>query len=100
MPTDIWEMLEQAAPEGCADVQDLYSWSLNFDAGKGPFALFLDLIGWTEDNGFGRALYDLDHPNLGYVELSKLATALTAYSDYPHDVTAYVDQLMAAESDA
>src|SRR4051794_38404383 len=46
---DIWTLLEQDAPHGCESVQDLYSWSLNYDAGAGPFALFLDLIGWSTD---------------------------------------------------
>jgi hypothetical protein len=48
--TDIWTMLEQNAPEHCEAVQDLYSWSLNYDPGKGPMTLFVDLIGWSEDN--------------------------------------------------
>ncbi len=52
---DIWAMLEEPAPQGCEGVQDLYSWSLNYDAGKGPFPLFLDLIGWSADN-FGETL--------------------------------------------
>jgi hypothetical protein len=54
--------------------------------------LFLDLIGWSED--------ELGEPyaSLGYVELGKLAEALTEYADRPHDVREYVDALMAAES--
>ena len=87
---DIWQMLEETAPQGCENVQDLYSWSSNYDAGKGPFTLFLDLIGWSED--------ELGEPyaSLGYV--GKLAEALTEYADRPHDVREYVDALMAAES--
>jgi hypothetical protein len=99
MTTDIWTMLEQDAPSGCADVQDLYSWSLNYDSGRGPFTLFLDLISWSGEN-IGEALFSLD-PNdmsLGYVELGKLAGALTAYADRPHEVREYVDALMEAES--
>ena len=91
---DIWQMLEQDAPEGCAAVQDLYSWSLNFDAGRGPFAVFLDLIGWSEENiGGGVA----SEPTLGYVELSKLADALQEYATRPHDVYAYAEALINAE---
>jgi hypothetical protein len=93
----IWELLEQDAPSGCDAVQDLYSWSLNYDAGKGPFTLFCDLIGWSEDN-LGEPMYSLKDASLGYVELDKLAKALTEYADRPHDVTAYVDELIAAES--
>jgi hypothetical protein len=94
---DVWEMLEQDAPSGCEGVQDLYSWSLNFDAGRGPFTLFLDLIGWSHEQ-IGETLYDLDGMFVGYVELGKLAAALTEYADRPHEVRAYVDALLEAES--
>lgn len=94
---DIWEMLEQDAPAGCAAVQDLYSWSLNFDAGYGPFTLFLDLIGWSEDN-IGEALYSLDTASLGYVELDKLGLALREYAESPQNVREYVDKLIEAET--
>ena len=94
---DIWEMLEEDAPSGCEAVQDLYSWSLNYEAGKGPMTLYLDLIGWSEDH-LGEPLYSLADASLGYLELGKLADALTAYADRPHDVRAYVDALLEAES--
>jgi hypothetical protein len=44
----VYYLLEHA-PTGCEAVSSLYDWSTNYDAGKGPFALFLDLIGWSED---------------------------------------------------
>jgi hypothetical protein len=93
---DIWELLEQTAPRGCEDVQDLYSWSLNYDTGKGPFALFLDLIGWSEDE-LGEPIYDMRNASLGYLELSKLADALTQYTTRPDAAREFVDTLMAAE---
>lgn len=95
---DIWAMLEAPAPQGCEGVQDLYSWSLNYDPGKGPFTLLLDLIGWSDDE-IGESLYVADYP-LGYVECSKMAVALTEYADRPHDVREYIDALMAAEMNA
>lgn len=95
----IWQMLEQDAPEGCEAVQDLYSWSLNYDAGRGPFALFIDLIGWSEDE-IGEPIYSLKDASLGYVELDKLGLALREYADRPQDVRAYVDALMQAESES
>lgn len=94
---DIWQLLEETAPVGCSDVQDLYSWSLNYDAGKGPFTLFLDLIGYSEDN-FGETMFDLTSAALGYLELSKLADALQQYTDAPSDVNSYVVTLMDAEA--
>ena len=93
---DIWAMLEEDAPEGCEDVQDLYSWSLNYDAGTGPFTLFLDLIGYSFEN-FGEALYNLTESSLGYLECNQLARALMVYADHPHQVNAYVEALMEAE---
>ena len=96
MADDIWAMLESEAPDGCEAVQDLYSWSLNYDAGRGPFTLLMDLIGWSEEN-VGGPLYALDDASLGYLELSKLAAALSEYADRPHDVREYVDALRAAE---
>ena len=95
--TTIWDLLEQEAPAGCAAVQDLYSWSLNYNPQKGPFSLFLDLIGWSADE-IGEPLYDLRSASLGYVELGKLSLALREYADRPQDVRGYVDQLMAAEA--
>jgi hypothetical protein len=97
MPEDqsVWDLCENP-PSGCEDVADLYHWSTNFDSGKGPFALFLDLIGWTEDN-IGEPIYSLKDASLGYLELSKLGDALNEYSDRPSDVREFVDALMAAE---
>lgn len=95
---DLWELLE-SPPDGCDHVADLYDWSTNYDPGRGPITLYLDLIGWSQDE-YGEPLYDLATMSLGYVELSKLAAALTEYAHRPHDVRDYVDRLMTAERDA
>lgn len=97
MAKDIWAVLEEDAPKGCESVQDLYSWSTNYDPGKGPFSLFLDLIGYSEDE-FGEDVYNMRDRSLGYLELSKLASALESYSVDPHGVREYVDLLMRAEA--
>ena len=73
-----------------------YSWSLNYDAGKGPFSLFLDLIGYSFDE-FGEAVYALTESSLGYVELDKLGLALREYATAPASVTEYVSALIEAE---
>jgi hypothetical protein len=96
---DIWALLDEDAPDGCDEVQSLYQWSLNFDAGTGPMTLFLDLIGWSEDE-IGEPLYNMASANLGYMELSYLADALKQYADHPQEVTLYVQGLMAAEMEA
>lgn len=94
---DIWALLGQDAPDGCASVQDLYSWSLNYDSGRGPFVLFLDLIGYSEEE-YGETLYNMRTASLGYLELDKLADALKEYIDAPGAVTGYVARLMLAEA--
>jgi hypothetical protein len=94
----VWELLETRDPE-LEPIADLYSWSTNYNAGEGPFSLFLDLIGWSEEN-IGEPLYSLENApsRLGYLELGKLAAALDSYSDHPSAVSEYVEQLMAAEA--
>lgn len=94
--SDVWELLD-APPDYASDVADLYHWSANYDAGKGPFTLFLDLIGWSADE-LGEPIYDMASASLGYVELGKLADALNEYANRPSDVREYVDALLEAEA--
>lgn len=107
---DVWTLIEEA-PVTLCNVAELYHWSTNYDAGDGPFALFLDMIGWSDEE-FGQALYGPTvryaenirtgswDERLGCVELAKLGAALTEYAVRPHDVRAFVDQLMRAESES
>ena len=90
---DVWQYAENA-PAYASDVADLWYWSTNYDAGRGPITLFLDLIGWSEEN-IGEPLYNLKDASLGYVELDKLAKALTQYADRPTDVMEWVEGLLA-----
>lgn len=92
---DVWEALEDAQPH-VENVADLYHWSTNFDAGRGPFTLFVDLIGWSDEH-IGEPLYSLTGANLGYLELDKLGKALTEYADRPLDVRSFVDLLLDLE---
>jgi hypothetical protein len=92
-----WELLE-TPPDYAAHTNALYEWSLNYDAGKGPITLFLDLIGYSA-NEYGTNLFDLSevHRSLGYLELDYLGDALKEYADRPGDVMAWLEQLLAAE---
>jgi hypothetical protein len=92
---DVWTMLEEP-PDFAKAVADLYHWSTNYDAGKGPMTLFLDLIGWSEEH-LGEPLYSLANASLGYVELDKLADALKEYTARPTDVSTWVDELINTE---
>lgn len=89
---DVWEYAENA-PDYAQATSDLWHWSTNYDAGKGPITLFLDLIGWSEEN-IGEPLYSLKDASLGYLELDKLAKALTEYADRPTDVREWIDGLL------
>lgn len=89
---DVWSYVE-AAETSVQDVADLWHWSTNYDAGRGPFTLFLDLIGWSQDN-YGETFYDLKDASLGYVELDKLARALSQYALNPRSVEKWIDTLM------
>lgn len=93
---DVWQLTEDP-PDYAKETASLYHWSTNFDPGKGPFTLFLDLIGWSDEN-IGEPLYSLKDVRLGYLELHYLADALKEYTENPHSVAAFVDELMEAES--
>jgi hypothetical protein len=73
-------------------VQSLSDWSENCEHPT-PFALFLDLIGWSED-AYGERLCSESMPAMGYVEAYKLAQALEAWSDHPREVEACVSDLI------
>ena len=72
-------------------VEALAHWSENCEQPT-PYALFLDLIGWSEE-AYGERLCGDRLPNLGYVEAYKLAQALEAWSDHPREVEAAVSDL-------
>lgn len=90
---DVWQFTENA-PDYVEATADLWHWSTNFDAGKGPVSLFLDIIGWSDDN-LGEPIYDMREASLGYLEIDKLAAALSEYAKRPQDVRAWVDELCA-----
>jgi hypothetical protein len=91
---DIWQFLElpnRYAPAA----QALYSWGLNCDRDGNPFLVYLDLIGWTAENGF--TAFTSANSSYGYTEIGYLADALTEYADSPHEVTAWIDEVMSME---
>lgn len=92
---DVWEFLEQPN-EVAPEAQALYSWGLNCDRAANPWNLYLDLIGWSDDN-YGEKICQTV-PDLGYVELCYLADALNEYATVrPDDVRGWVDELMQCE---
>lgn len=78
-------------------VSDLWSWSENFNYPT-PASLFLDLIGYSEDELGGR-LCESATPTLGYREHHLLGWALLAYAHRPSDVLERVAELLQEEAD-
>ena len=76
----------------------LYQWSINYEAGKTPFTLFIDLIGWSAEE-YGSPLFDLSnvHRTLGYLELDYLGDALKEYATIGGDAYDYVVRILDAE---
>lgn len=95
-PETLQALLE--APQAPPAITDLWDWSQNFDAGKGPATAFLDLIGYSEEE-FGHGLYDFTDSQLGYLELSKLGAALTEYAEDPSGTMWFVRRLLEAEAE-
>ena len=76
-------------------VDDLWSWSQNYQFPT-PASLFLDLIGYSEDEHGERLCAD-HPPSLGYKEHHLLGWALLAYAHRPSDVLERVAELIADE---
>lgn len=64
-----------------------------------PWAVFLDLIGESEEI-FGKCIspsMEAARKSLGYLELSYLAAALEEYATRPSDVRVYARELVESE---
>jgi hypothetical protein len=73
-------------------IQALADWSENCEFPT-PFALFLDLIGWSEET-CGERMCSESMPAIGYVEAYKLGQALEAWADHPREVEEAVTALV------
>jgi len=96
--TQLEELLEKGE-ERFPHIVGLYQWSTNYEVGKTPFTLFIDLIGYTQEQ-YGEALYNLDKPQLGYLELDYLGDALKEYATIGQDAYNFVVRILNAEMGA
>jgi len=94
-PQDIWEFLEDETKKHPKRTKELFDWSLNFDHKDRPFNLFLDIIGYSDDN-YGHPMYD-GTTRLGYVEADYLGKALMEWANKPQQIEAWVTELMSCE---
>jgi len=86
-----YELLE-TPPAYCEPIARLWSWSENYQY-PSPATLFLDLIGYSEEE-FGERLCTDKTPAIGYLEAGMLGEALTAFSDRPSQVCDYIRALL------
>lgn len=80
----LWDLVDRESLGPNAPIADLFSWAANEDFERGTcWIAFLDLIGWTSEH----AGQKLNHPDYrpGYLEIEKLADALSHYADHPRD---------------
>lgn len=91
-----YELLENV-PDYATETAALFDWSENYSF-PSPASLFLDLIGWSEEE-LGERLTANAMPNLGYLELDYLGDALKEYATRPGEVGAFAAALMATYHD-
>ena len=67
-------------PEKAAAIEELFDWSSNFEPGKNPWCVFLDLTGFSDEE-FGMQLFNgkEHHSVFGYIELRLLGSALQVF---------------------
>ena len=92
MSTNLETLLED---ERFPAIAGLYSWSTNYSFPT-PFSLYLDLIGYSEEE-LGERICADKNPNLGYLELDHLADALREYSAIGQDAYDFSHALVTAE---
>lgn len=90
----VWDFLEEPNRHA-SKTQELYSWGLNYDFRNNPFWQFVDLIGWSDEQGLGRMT---DPVTLGYVEAGYMAEALTEWADNPRGVEEWLEALLACNA--
>ena len=94
--------LEQVLEQGESrfpEIVALYNWSTNYPAGRTPFTLLIDLIGYTAEE-YGEPLYNLSEPLLGYLELDYLGDALKEYATIGSDAYDFIVSILNAEAGA
>lgn len=85
-------------PEFAKETAELLRWSENYDYPT-PSTLFIDLIGYSEEN-FGENLYQGSFSDkLGYLELGMLGDALKEYAEHPQEVYGFIESYLNADND-
>jgi hypothetical protein len=93
----VWDLYENP-PTGAEETSALAEWSLNYESKTGnPYQIFLDLIGYSE-NEYGSKLFRGEFQSvLGFMELDYLGDALKEYATNPQTVLNFIQELNEAE---
>lgn len=91
----VWDYMDNTHAPHAQHAQYLFTWGLNYDRANNPFLVYLDLIGWAEENYGERML--LDFPILGYLEMDLIGDALKEYANNPQSVDRWLIGLMNCE---
>lgn len=87
--------LEELLAAGQVDaVKDLYDWGLNYDTNQNPFNVFLDLIGYSEEQ-FGEKL--APNATLDYTAADYVGDALKQYAIRPNQVELFIELQIESE---
>jgi len=65
-------------------LKELYEWSTNFESGKNPFCVYLDLIGYSKEH-YGNNFVDNPSDYLGYLEYTMLSNCLALFENNGYD---------------
>ena len=66
------------------ELQELYEWSSNYESGKNPFCIYLDLIGYSKEH-YGINFVENPSDYLGYLEYTMLANCLALFENNGYD---------------
>jgi hypothetical protein len=90
----LWDRIDTAAPT-LGPIAGLFEWATNEDPRRGTcWFAFLDLMGWSDEHLGQNANVPGYRP--GYVEIDKLAKALTCYSERPRACWDFVCEIESA----
>lgn len=93
---DKWAELINNPPTGLDRIAELFDLSADYEYPT-PATLFLDLIGYSEEEIGEFLVPNLRQVARGYLELGKLGQALDEYTDRPIDADLYIRELLEAE---
>ena len=100
MPTNKYYELIENAPSHLESTAHLFHEVGDYDSGRAPLHMFLDLIGYSAEE-YGCNIFDWSDisKTAGYMELDDLANALKEYAHAPTAVNEFIEQVIAAETE-